>query len=100
MRTPEVLPLEMVGKEGLLVSSSSLMGSVFRKSALDFFETIRSEREETLFMRTWVRVRGAGAGAGGVGEQGITVDSGSINRPGGKTSEEGLSDRRPLHLGV
>lgn len=114
MRTPDALP-EMLAKVGLRTFSSSIMGSGCMKSTLHFFVTIRSESEDTLFIRTWVRGRvaragvGAGAGAGAVagagagvgdGEWGNAGGSGSISRPGGKTSEEGLSDRSPLHLGV
>lgn len=93
MRTPEAL-LDTVGKVGLRRSSSSFMTSGCKKSTLDFLVTMRSEREDTLFMRTWVRGRGGGAGAGGGdGERGNSEGSGSgsINRPGGKTREEGLS---------
>lgn len=100
IRTPEAL-LEMLGKAGLRRSSSSMTGSGCRKSTLDFFVTMRSESEDTLFMRTWVRGRGGGTGLGcGDGERGDSGGSGSINRPGGKTSEEGLIVRSPLHLGV
>ena len=100
MRTPEAR-LETLGTEGLRRSSSSLGGSGFRKSTFDFFVPIRSESEDTRFMRTWVRVRGAGAGVGATdGEGGTAGGSGSINRPGGKTSSEGLRVRSPLHLGV
>lgn len=102
MRTPEAL-LERLGKSGLRCSSSSLGGSGFRKSTLDFFVTMRSESEDTLFMRTCVRGRHAGAAAAvGVngGERDNAGASGSINRPGGKTSEEGLSVRSPVHFGV
>lgn len=95
MRTPEAL-LDTLGKVGLRCSSSSFMSSGCKKSILDFLVTMRSEREDTLFMRTWVRGRGGGGGAGaggGDGERGNSEGSGSgsINRPGGKTREEGLS---------
>lgn len=65
MRTPETLLEETVGKVGFPRSSSSLACSCCRKSTLDFLMTMRSEREDTLFMRTWVRGRDGGGGGGG-----------------------------------
>lgn len=107
MRTPEALLEETVAKVGFPRSSSSLACSCGWKSTLDFLVTMRSEREDTLFMRTCVLGRDAGgcggggkdgvgvSGGGGVEGQGEGGDSdgsalGSINRPGGRTSEEGL----------